>query len=122
MTTSSKITHSSSAQRAAHIRTLLSANDPFFSLAQAARRANIPLSSLSQAVTNGKIAALVMPDGRRYVAWSEIEKFMTHARNHHAAKAYILLRLADLSSQGEIGDLPSDFAANHDKYIHDLTQ
>ena len=122
MTTSSKITHTSSAQRAEHIRTLLSANDPFLSLAQAARRANIPLSSLSQAVTNGKVAALVMPDGRRYVAWSEVEKFMTHARNQRTAKAYILLRLADISSQGEIDDLPSDFAANHDKYIHDVTQ
>lgn len=122
MITSSKSTYASSAQRAAHIRTLLSTNDPFLSLAQAARRANIPLSSLSQAVTNGKIAALVMPDGRRYVAWSEVEKFMTHARNQRTAKAYILLRLAELSSQGEIEDLPSDFAANHDKYIHDVLQ
>ena len=63
-----------------------------------------------------------MPDGRRYVAWSEVEKFMTHARNQRTAKAYILLRLADISSQGEIDDLPSDFAANHDKYIHDVIQ
>ncbi len=122
MTTSSKTTLTNSAQRAAHIRTLLSANDPFLSLAQAARRANIPLSSLSQAVTNGRVSALVMPDGRRYVAWSDVEKFMTHARNHHTAKAYILLRLADISSQSEIEDLPSDFAANHDQYIHDVTQ
>jgi len=106
------------AQRAAHIRSLLTTNDPFLSLAQAARKANIPLSSLSQAVTQGHIAALVMPDKRRYVAWSDVESFIQQSRRGRATKPHVLLRLAQLADQSGPEDLPTDFATNHDQYIH----
>ena len=122
MTSVPKINRTNSTQRAAHIRTLLSSSDPFLSLAQAARRAGIPLSSLSQAVTSGKVSALIMPDRRRYVAWSDVEKFVTHTRSHQAPKAHILLRLVELANQESVDNLPADFATNHDKYIHDVTQ
>lgn len=120
--TTSKANPTNSAQRAAHIRTLLGANDPFLSLAQAARKANIPLSSLSQAVTHRRISALIMPDGRRYVAWSDVEQFIRHTRSKHVAKPYILLRLAELADHAGVQDLPRDFASNHDRYIHDVTR
>ena len=99
------------------IMALLGSHDPFLSLAQASRRAKIPLSSLSQAVSDGRLHALVMPDHRRYVAWSEVEQFVRNTRAKRAPKPYVLLRLAALAEGTEAQDLPADFATSHDRYI-----
>ena len=109
--------------RVAQIVALLGAtdNDPFLSLAQAARRAKIPLSSLSQAVTDGRVHALIMPDQRRYVAWSDVEQFVQRTRNGYVVKPHILLRLAALSNRPDTKDLPVDFSTNHDRTIPDTS-
>ena len=88
-------------------------------LAQAARRAKIPVSSLSQAVTDGRVRALIMPDPRCHVAWSDVEQFVQHTRNGHAVKPHILLHLAALSNRPDSKDLPADFSTNHDRAIPD---
>lgn len=50
-----------------HIQLLLQQEGPFFSLTQLARQTGIPLQTLSSAVQSGRMPALTMPDGRRYV-------------------------------------------------------
>ncbi len=118
MTAISRNSPHKSAQRAAQIRTLLSTSDPFLSLAQISVRTKIPLHTLSRAVSGGRLQALIMPDGRRYVAWSDAEKFSTELRIKQGQKSYVLLRLAELSAKQKIQDLPSDFSTNHDHYLH----
>jgi hypothetical protein len=121
MTLATAPTPALSAKRVKKILALLSAaDDPFLSLAQASRRAKIPLSSLSQAVSDGRLPALVMPDRRRYVAWSEVEAFVRRVRGKNNPKPHILLRLAALSEQLDSTGLPSDFATNHDYYIRSV--
>jgi DNA-binding IclR family transcriptional regulator len=111
--------HSPAIKRVAQILALLSSDDPFLSLSQAARKAKIPLSSLSQAVSDGRLHSLVMPDRRRYVAWSEVEAFVQRSRARRAPKPHVLLRLAALAQQPNAQGLPTDFATNHDRYIRD---
>ena len=113
--------HSPAVKRVAQILALLSSDDPFLSLSQAARKANIPLSSLSQAVSDGRLHSLVMPDQRRYVAWSEVEAFVRRSRANRVSKPHVLVRLAKLAEQYDTENLPSDFSANHDRYIHDVS-
>jgi hypothetical protein len=40
---------------------------PFLSLSQAARKTGVPVQTLSSAVHSGRLAALTMPDNRKYV-------------------------------------------------------
>ena len=109
-------------KRVTQIMTLLGTNNPFLSLAQASRKAKIPLSSLSEAVTAGHVQALVMPDRRRYVAWSEVVQFAHTTRVKREPSAHVLLRLVALSKRFDAQDLPSDFALNHDKYIRNVPE
>lgn len=50
-----------------HIQSLIEQEGPFLSLSQAARQTGIPLQTLSSAVYAGRLVALMMPDGRKYV-------------------------------------------------------
>lgn len=49
------------------IQLLIEQEGPFLSLSQAARQTGIPLQTLSSAVYAGRLVALTMPDGRKYV-------------------------------------------------------
>ena len=49
------------------IQSLIEQEGPFLSLTQAARQTGIPLQTLSSAVYAGRLVALMMPDGRKYV-------------------------------------------------------
>jgi hypothetical protein len=49
------------------IQTLIRQAGPFLSLSQATRQTGIPLQTLSSAVHAGRLVALTMPDGRKYV-------------------------------------------------------
>ena len=53
--------------RIERIQALLVQDAPFLSLSQAARQTGIPLQTLSSAVHAGRLVALTMPDGRKYV-------------------------------------------------------
>lgn len=55
-----------------HIEDLLQQKGPFLSLSQAARKTGVPLQTLSSAVHSGRLAALTMPDNRKYVHLQEI--------------------------------------------------
>jgi hypothetical protein len=50
-----------------YIEFLLQQKGPFLSLSQAARKTGVPLQTLSSAVHSGRLAALTMPDNRKYV-------------------------------------------------------
>ncbi len=49
------------------IQSLIEQEGPFLSLSQAARQTGVPLQTLSSAVYAGRLVALTMPDGRKYV-------------------------------------------------------
>jgi hypothetical protein len=49
------------------IQSLMEQEGPFLSLSQAARQTGVPLQTLSSAVYAGRLVALTMPDGRKYV-------------------------------------------------------
>ena len=54
------------------IQSLIEQEGPFRSLSQAARQTGIPLQTLSSAVYAGRLIALTMPDGRKYVPLAAI--------------------------------------------------
>lgn len=59
-------------QRVEQIQSLLRQEGPFLSLSQAARQTGIPLQTLSSAVHAGRLVALTMPDGRKYISLDAI--------------------------------------------------
>jgi len=59
-------------QSVEQIESLLRKEGPFLSLSQAARQTGIPLQTLSSAVHAGRLVALTMPDGRKYIPLAEI--------------------------------------------------
>lgn len=59
-------------QRVERIESLLRQEGPFLSLSQAARQTGIPLQTLSSAVQAGRLVALTMPDGRKYLPLAAI--------------------------------------------------
>lgn len=54
------------------IQSLIEQEGPFLSLSQAARQTGIPLQTLSSAVYAGRLIALTMPDGRKYIPLAAI--------------------------------------------------
>ncbi len=89
--------------------------DPFLSLQQAAKKSRVPLSTLSQAITDGKLESLVMPDQRRYVPWSEVQRYAAALRAKRAPKAHVLNRLAMLARMDEAQGLPKLLSEQHDR-------
>jgi hypothetical protein len=97
-------------------------SDPYVSLAQASRRLGVSLSTLSDAVRNKRIPALVMPDKRRYVRLSVVKAYRVQkesGRKKDGAGDDALLAIAALSRQkGMRGLMPKDFSQQHDHYLY----
>jgi hypothetical protein len=97
-------------------------SDPYVSLAQASRHVGVPLSTLSDAVRNKRIPALIMPDKRRYVRLSVVKAYRNQKSNGRASVlsgSDALLAIVALSRQkGMRGLMPKDFSQQHDHYLY----
>ncbi|NJM41839.1 MAG: helix-turn-helix domain-containing protein, partial [Anaerolineae bacterium] len=63
----------------AKIERILNEHGPFLSLADAARRANVPLATLSDAVRNKRMKSLRLL-GKAYVRLSDVEAYIAHSK------------------------------------------
>jgi hypothetical protein len=70
------------------IEALLEAKGPFLSLSQAARKTGIPLQTLSSAVHSGRLAALTMPDNRKYVHLETVLHYLANREEDDSSLAW----------------------------------
>lgn len=88
----------SETQTVEQIQALLRQEGPFLSLSQATRQTGIPLQTLSSAVHAGRLVALTMPDGRKYVRLDAVLKVFGKSTDSSAAWQAKLLA-ADLLTE-----------------------
>jgi excisionase family DNA binding protein len=104
------------------LQRVLGGDDPLLSLAQASKRLGVPLSTLSDAVRNGRLPALTMPDERRYVRQSVVRAYVARQSKSRLPQDRdddALLNIAALADgERSRGLMPSDFAKQHDHYLY----
>ncbi len=96
-------------------------DDPLLSIAQASRRLAIPLSTLSDAIRNKRLPALVMPDARKYVRLSVVRAYLASRSNTGVQDNSddVLIALSALSQDKSLGgSMPKDLSAQHDHYLY----
>ncbi len=94
------------------IQSLMEREGPFLSLSQAARQTGIPLQTLSSAVSAGRLAALMMPDGRKYVPLAAVLRVFGKSLDSSAAWQARLLSaglVAEIKPRATRRLLQSDF-------------
>lgn len=99
----------------AEIEIVLQRYGPFFTLAEAARRAAIPLPTLSDAVRNGRVRSLRL-FGKSYVRLTDAEDYVMRARG--AAKRTFREMADELQAIGDDRELPTDYGRNLDRYLY----
>lgn len=94
------------------IQSLIEREGPFLSLSQAARQTGIPLQTLSSAVSAGRLVALMMPDGRKYVPLTAVLRAFGKSLDSSTTWQAKLLSaglIAEIKPRATRGLLQSDF-------------
>ena len=97
------------------IDTILRQHGPFLSVANAARKTNVPIATISDAVRHGRVQSLRLFD-KAVVRLKDVEDYVSHGNNQKTTRT-----LADLFAENAeemTEDLPKDFSVNMNHYLY----
>ena len=100
----------------AKIEQILNEHGPFLSLADAARRANVPLATLSDAVRHERVQALRVM-GKSYVRLRDVEDYIAQSKAATKKKTWAQT-VAEVTQIGDERGVPADFSVNFRQYLY----
>jgi predicted transcriptional regulator len=103
-------------QAQAKIERILNEHGPFLSLADAARRANVPLATLSDAVRNKRMNSLRLL-GKAYVRLSDVETYIAHSKTISKKQTWAEM-VAEIIQIGNEDRVPQNFSANFREHLY----
>ena len=100
----------------AKIEQILNEHGPFLSLADAARRACVPLATLSDAVRHERVKALRVL-GKSYVRLSDVEAYIAQSKATPKKQTWAQM-VAEVTQIGDERGVPADFSTNFRHYLY----
>jgi hypothetical protein len=100
----------------AKIERILNENGPFLTLADAARRANIPLPTLSDAARNKRVKSLRLL-GKAYVRLSDVEAYLTESKAVPKKQTWAEM-VAEVVEIGDEDRVPKNFSTTFRQHLY----
>ena len=100
----------------AKIEQILNEHGPFLSLADAARRSNVALATLSDAVRHERIQALRVM-GKSYVRLSDVEAYIAQSKAATKKKTWAQM-VAEVTQIGDERNVPANFSSNFRQHLY----
>ena len=100
----------------ARIERILNEHGPFLPLADAARRAHVPLPTLSDAVRNKRVKSLRL-FRKAYVRLSDVEAYLAQSKATTKKQTWAEM-VAEVVQIGDERQVPQNFSSNYRQHLY----